>query len=186
MLASTFFPTPVLYLSAVSATICLPIFALSIVNFGLLSIWLNAAVAVIIAVHHITLCAVTWASRKRVQRSKVIIDDEESSPFHETDIEPPAAYSITNIVALAFLVILNAIAFSIMVDITTRGAMKSTLPQERVGSHKWNIKVEIGQSSVLGAELLVLSALLTVCALGRNRLIEEAKARKEEMEYDFW
>jgi len=184
MLAYTMFPGPVFYLTALSGLICLPIFALSMVNFGLLSIWLNAALAVVIAIHHITLCIVTWASRKSIPLKKVIIDDEESSFFlDDLDVEPPAPYSLTNIASLVFLVILNAIAFSIMVDITTRGAMKSTLPAERVGSHKWNIKIQIGQSSVLGVELLVLSAILTICALGRRRVIEEAEDRKDELEY---
>jgi len=184
MLPPVIFPRPVLYLTAVSGLICLPIFALSIVNFGLLSIWLNAAVSVFIGIHHLTLCIVSWALRKRLPSPKIIIDDEESSFFHDDpEIEPPAAYSRTNIASMVFLVILNAIAFSIMVDITTRGAMKSTLPAERVGSHKWNIKIQIGQSSVLGIELLVLSTILAICTFGRKRMVDEAEERKSELEF---
>lgn len=183
MFATVFDTLPVFYLMTLSGLFCLPILALSMVNFGLLSIWLNAAVAIMISVHHIVLGAVTWTSRKYRQSPKVIIDDEESSPLHNNDgVEPPAAYSLTNIAFLVFLVILNAIAFSVMVDITTQGGVKSTLPAERVG-HKWNLHIQIGQSSLLGVELLTLSALLTISCLGRARLISEADNRKEELEY---
>lgn len=153
------------------------------VNFGLLSIWLNAFVAVIITVHHVVLGTVIWSSRKRTQSSKAIIDDEESSPLRAVeDLEPPTVYSLTNIAFLVLLVILNALAFSVMVDITTRGGANSTLPAERVG-HKWNLKIQIGQSTMLGAELLVLSAILTLCTLGRQRFVSEVERRKGELEY---
>ncbi|KAF8183369.1 hypothetical protein BJ912DRAFT_548807 [Pholiota molesta] len=179
-------PLPILYMTVVSGLVCLPIFALSIVNFGLLSIWLNAAVSVFIAVHHLTLCIVSWVSRKRLPSTKIIIDDEESSFFlDDPEVDPPAAYSRTNIASLVFLVILNAIAFSIMVDITTRGAMKSTLPAERVGSHKWNIKIQIGQSSILGVELLVLSTILTICTLGRKRIVDAVEERRSALDLDY-
>ncbi len=183
MMLATALPVPVLFLAIISGIFCLPIFALSMVNFGLLSIWLNAFVAVVIAVHHIVLGSVMWASRKRTHPSKAIIDDEESSPLRAIeDLEPPAVYSLTNIAFLVGLVILNALAFSTMVDITTRGGANSTLPAERVG-HKWNLKIQIGQTTMLGAELLVLSAILTLCTLGRQRFTSEVERRKGELEY---
>ncbi|KAF8959607.1 hypothetical protein BDZ97DRAFT_1384345 [Flammula alnicola] len=179
----TAFPLPVLGLTAASIVICFPMVALSMVNFGLLSIWLNAAVAFLVLIHHIAFLAVSWISRKHVSSKKVIIDDDESSPLSvDTDAVPPVAYSLTNIACLTFLLILNAIAFSIMVDITSRGAIKSTLPAERVGP-KWNIKVQIGQTSVLGAEMLVLGSLLTICAMGLKRVMDEKENKEAELEY---
>jgi hypothetical protein len=70
-----------------------------------------------------------------------------------------------------------------MVDITSRGAIKSTLPAERIGSHKWNIKVQIAQTTVLGTELVTLLAVLVICALGRMRFCEAKEKREAELEY---
>jgi hypothetical protein len=157
--------------------------ALAVVNFGTLSIGLNALLAVLILTHHATFAVLSLKAKKRLMlaRKRVVIDDADSSLF-DLDGTPPPAYNSINVAALTFLLILNAIAFSIMVDITSRGALKSTLPAERVGSHKWNIKVQIGQTSVLGAELLLLASNLALCAVGAKRIEEEKERREAELE----
>ena len=93
------------------------------------------------------------------------------------------AFGLLNILCTSFLCIITAVAFSIMVDITTRGAKKSTLPVERIGSHKWNIKVQIAQTTVLGAELVTLMAALVFCAMGLKRFYDEKERREAEFEY---
>jgi hypothetical protein len=158
--------------------------ALSIVNFGMLSIWLNATVAFVILIHHFSFLAVTWISRKHTSSAKIaMIEDDELTPLNLENLEPPMPCSLINIIATSFLCIITTIAFSIMVDITSRGAMKSTLPAERIGSHKWNIKVQIAQTTVLGTELVTLIAVLVICALGRMRFCEEKEKREAELEY---
>jgi hypothetical protein len=183
MPAIIFNPMPIIYLTGVSIIFCLPMIALSIVNFGMLSIWLNATVAILILIHHFTFLAVAWRSRKHASSSKLaVIDDDESSSFI-MDLEPPMAFSLLNVLCTSFLCIITALAFSVMVDITTRGASKSTLPVERIGSHKWNIKVQIAQTTVLGAELLTLMAALVFCAMGLKRFYDEKEKREAEFEY---
>jgi len=171
-------PKSVIALSAISMLICLPMIALSVVNFGILSIWLNATVAFLILIHHISFYAVAWVVRKRSKPTKMLAMDEDanSMPMATESI----AFYMVNIVSLVFLFIINALAFAIMVDITTRGAINSTLPAERIGSAKWNIKVQIGQTAVLGAELLSLGAILIICAMGWKRLEDEKENREEE------
>jgi len=173
-------PKSVIYLSGLSMVICVPMIALSMVNFGLLSIWLNATVAFLVLIHHLAFLIVTWVNRKQ-NPPKVIIAEEEGD---DTLVEEPSiAIHMGNIFSLAFLAIINAIAFSIMVDITTRGAISSTLPAERIGSYKWNIKVEIGQTSVLGFELVVLSTILAICGFGRRRYNIAKEMQEDEMDY---
>lgn len=180
----TAFPFYVTRLIALSILICIPIIALSVVNFGMLSIWLNASLAALILAHHTAFFTTSWISRKRFLPKKVAIDDADSvySQAHSADAEPPVAYGTPNIAGLIFLAILNALAFSVMVDITTRGAKASTLPAERVGSHPWNIKIEVAQTSVLGVELLVLGTILALCTLGSQKFTEEKERREAEVE----
>ncbi|KDR81035.1 hypothetical protein GALMADRAFT_136096 [Galerina marginata CBS 339.88] len=88
-----------------------------------------------------------------------------------------------NLAFISFLTIINIIAFSITVDITTRGGINSALPIERVG-RKWNIKIQIGQAAVLGVELVLLGAILLISGLGRRRFAIEQEERDEELEYN--
>jgi len=158
--------------------------ALSIVNFGMLSIWLNATVAFVILIHHFSFLAVSWISRTHARSVNIAeIEDDESTLLNVESLEPPMPCGLFNIIATSFLCCITTIAFSVMVDITSRGAIKSTLPAERVGSHKWNIKVQIAQTTVLGTELVTLLAILVICALGRMRFSEAKEKREAELEY---
>jgi len=177
-------PMPIIYLTGVSIIFCIPMIALSVVNFGMLSIWLNATVGILILIHHFAFMAVMWRSRKHASSSKTmaVIDDDETDSLI-TDSEPPMAFSLLNVLCTSFLCIITAIAFCIMVDITTRGGSKSTLPAERIDSHKWNIKVQIAQTTVLGSELATLMAALVFCAMGMMRFFDEKEKREAELEY---
>jgi len=126
---------------------------------------------------------VTWRSRKHADSSKmVVIDDDEPNPL-TMDLEPPMAFGLLNVLCTSFLCIITALAFSIMVDITTRGPKRSTLPAERIGSHKWNMKVQIAQTTVLGTELVTLMAALVFCVMGLKRFYDEKERREAELEY---
>jgi len=170
-------PKSVLLLTAASMIICLPMIALSVVNFGLLSIGLNAALAFLILIHHFSFYVATWFTRKP-NPAKIHASTDDLDDFAQLLDEPSIALHLGNIAVLSFLTMLNIVAFAIMIDITTRGPIRSTLPIERIGSHKWNIKVQIGQTCVLGAELLMLGLILAICGLGRRRF----NALKEDQE----
>jgi len=175
-------PKSVICLTAASVVICLPMIALSVVNFGMLSIWLNATVAILALIHHITFFAVLWVTRKKHPTKIIAAEDDDDDSLHLAE-EPSIALHMGNIASILFLVIINAIAFSVMVDITTHGAISSTLPSERIGSHKWNIKVEIGQTAVLGLELVMLGTLLLICAWRRRHFNIEQEEKLEELDY---
>jgi len=179
------FPKSVTVLMTFSALVCLPMVVLSMVNYGMLSIWLNATVAFLVLIHHISFGIAAWTRRKHLADiSKAVMLVTSVEEFSALMTPPPIAYEVWNILSLGFLFILNSTAFGIMVDITTRGAMKSTLPAERIGSHKWNIKIQIGQTSVLGTEVLLLASMLVVCFLGRRRVMEAQENIQEEIDYD--
>ncbi|KAJ3501092.1 hypothetical protein NLJ89_g9495 [Agrocybe chaxingu] len=110
----------------------------------------------------------------------LVVSDEEAS---QVIVPAPVAYELWNILTVGFLFIIDSIAFGIMVDITTRGPLSTTLIQERVGVHKWNMKIQIGQSTVLGTELLVLGTMLAICWLGRMRVAEREEELQEEIDY---
>jgi len=181
-------PKSVYTLIVLSMIMCLPMVALSVVNYGLLSIWLNAFVAVLILVHNFSFLGTAYWVKKHSSGTKAPINindlyDDDDDDKALTMSEQAVAFHMGNIAPLVFLIIVNATAFGIMVDITTRGAMKSTLPAERIGSHKWNIKVQIAQTAVLGVELLVQLFMLVVCSRGWLRLKEEEEMAEEEFEY---
>jgi hypothetical protein len=194
-MSKPFVPNSVLVMTLVSAVVCIPIIILSRINFGLLSIWLNAAVAALILAHHFFFVLISWIDHKYphlkiISRSspekttpgKLFTHEDENDGEDELLPVPEIAYSIFNVAAVAFIFIVNAVAFCIMVDITSRGAMSSTLPAERIGSHKWNIKIQIGQTTVLGLELLVLTVMLFTCILGWRRYVEDKERIEAEIE----
>lgn len=183
MPAIFFNPMPIIYLTGLSIVFCLPMIVLSIVNFGMLSIWLNATVAILILIHHFAFLAITRRARKHGSSSKMVVIDDDESTSLTMDLEPPFAFTFLNVLFTSFLCIVTALAFSIMVDITSRGPSRSTLPVERIGSHKWNIKVQIAQTTVLGAELVTLIAALLFCAMGLKRLSDVKERREAELEY---
>jgi hypothetical protein len=70
-----------------------------------------------------------------------------------------------------------------MVHVTTLGAERSTLPAERLGSHKWNFKIQIAQMVVLRRQLLSFGILLVISAWGWRCIIVEQEARSQEVQY---
>ncbi|PPQ72864.1 hypothetical protein CVT26_003489 [Gymnopilus dilepis] len=178
-------PKSITFLTALSVGVCIPMIALSVVNFGMLSIWLNSTVATVILLHHFAFLITAFVTSKESKPPRLLAEEDESerSIFEEDEAEPSTFTHIANVAVVTFLVILDATAFIIMVDITRLGAIKSTLPAERIGSHKWNLKIEIGQTCVLGVELLVLCAILAICVSGRRRFIAEQKEKMDEMDY---
>jgi hypothetical protein len=195
-MSKPFVPSPVLLMVVFSTAVCIPIIILSRINFGLLSIWLNAAVAALILVHHFFFILLSWihhryphlnivgrpSTPQLISSSKTFEAEDEVLGEYELLPMPEIAYSIINVWAVAIIFIVNAVAFCVMVDITSRGAVSSTLPAERIGSHKWNIKIQIGQTSVLGVELLVLLSMLVTCIIGWRRYTEEKERIEAEIE----
>jgi hypothetical protein len=164
--------------------------ALSVVNFGMLSIWLNSTVAVLILLYHLVFLIVVFFYRKRfssvsTDKSVVIFsEDEIIAEWEKMPAKPRSiAFNKWSIMALVFLFIANMIAFTIMVDVTTLGAMRGTLPAERLDSHKWNIKIEIAQTTVLGCQLLTIGTLLAISAWGWRCIILDEENRSEELRY---
>ena len=179
------FPRSIIALTAFSGIVCLPMIALSAVNYGALSIWLNALIAFLIIVHHLSFSIIAWTRRKHLaQVNKAIMLIAPVDEVSAILAPHPIAYDLWNILSLGFLFIINSISFGIMVDITTNGPIKSTLPAERVGSHKWNLKIQYGQVAVLAVELVLLGAMIFICWFGRARVIEAQDNLQEEIDYD--
>ena len=190
-------PLSIIILTITSLLIAIPMIALSVVNFGMLSIWLNSTVAVLILLYHLVFLIVVFVYRKRfspasTDKSVVVLfskptEDEMIAEWEKMPSKPRSiAFNKWSILALVFLFIANMIAFSIMVDVTTLGAMRGTLPAERLDSHKWNIKIEIAQTTVLGCQLLTIGTLLAISAWGWRCIILDEENRSEEFHYVIW
>jgi len=189
-------PLSIIILTITSLLIAIPMIALSVVNFGMLSIWLNSTVAVLILLYHSVFLIVVSVYRKRFSSAStdksvfVLFDSDptlEDEIIAEWEKMPPEPRSIAfnkwSIMALVFLFIANMIAFTIMVDVTTLGAMRGTLPAERLDSYQWNIIIQIAQTVVLGCQLLTIGTLLAISAWGWRCIIVDEENRSEELRY---
>ena len=191
-------PLSVMILTIISLFITIPMIALSVVNFGMLSIWLNSTVAILIFIYHFGFLVVVFIYRKRFSSTvdTIIIEQQDSAEvvvdndsWVELDQTPspskPPSIAFTNksIMALIFLFVANTIAFCVMADVTTLGVQRGTLPAERLGSHPWNINIQMAQTAVLGCQLLTIGALLGITFCGRRRIILEEESRSQEVRY---
>jgi hypothetical protein len=169
--------------------------ALSVVNFGMLSIWLNSTVTILVILYHTVFLAVVVIYRKSFtsasadppvvkQHKKGADSDESFDYFDRAPIKPLSiAFKKWNIAALFFLFATNLVAFGTMVNVTTLGAVSGTLPPERLGSHKWDITIQIAQTTVFGCQLLTIGVLLGISAWGRRCIILEEENRSQEAQY---
>jgi hypothetical protein len=176
-------PPSIIILTVISLLIAIPTIALSVVNFGTLSIWLNSTVAALVLLYHMVFLTVVSIYRKSFSSASVDTPvvgphreradlDESCDYFDRAPSKPQSiAFSKWSIAALVFLLAANLIAFSTMVNVTTLGAVRGTLPAERLGSHKWDIKIQIAQTAVLGCQLLAIGALPGISAWGRRCII---------------
>jgi len=183
-------PLSVIILTIISLLIAIPMIALSVVNFGMLSIWLNSTVVILVLVYHLVFLTVILIHRKSFSSANTPIFEQTDKVAEDEGLDyldempcskpPSIAFNKWNLVALIFLLIANLIAFSVMVNVTTLGAMRGTLPAERLGSHEWNIKIQVAQTAVLGCQLLTIGTLLGITAWGQRRIVLEEEDRSQE------
>jgi hypothetical protein len=179
-------PPSIIILAVISLLIAIPMIALSVVD----STWLNSMVAALVLLYHIVFLAVVFIHRKNFSSTSVDTsvvgkhegtEDESFDRFDRAQFKPPSiAFSYWSIAALFFLFALNLITFSIMVNGTALSAVDSTLPSE---SHKWNIKIQMAQTTVIGCQLLTIVVLLGISGWGRRCIILEKEHRLQEAEY---
>jgi len=196
-------PTPLLAFILLSVITCVPLLVLSTLNYGILSLWLNASVAVLTLAFHITILYLSWQrrtagfyasstsspppSRSGSLSSKVpfpltiptII--AARNPVIEIT-RPSAAYAIASLTCLSILCTISVIAFGSTVSLTLQG-LQSLLPTERVSVRPWNKQVQIAQSVVLGVHSLLLSVMFLICLLGRRKVHSARRERKDEVIY---
>jgi hypothetical protein len=183
-------PVSVIILTVFSSSVAIPMIALSVVNYGMLSIWLNSTVAALTLLYHLVFLTVVLVYRRRFSSADAPIVEEhdetgdDSFYDYKMPMKPPSiAFNMWSLIVLIFLFLANLIAFCIMVDITVLGAMRGTLPAERLGSHRWNIKIQMAQTTVLGFQALSLAILLGISAWGRRCIIVEEESKCHEVQY---
>jgi len=169
--------------------------ALSVVNIRMLSI--STVAAGFDLLYYIVFLIVVFIHRKNFSPSSAkhhTAEGADDKSFDYFDMEPLKPQSIAftnwNITSLIFLLAVNFIAFSVMVDdtvTTALGAMGETLPVEPSGSlqKSWNFKIEVTQTVVLGCQLLAITTALVISAFGRRRIILEEENRLQEAQYEF-
>jgi len=183
-------PVSVIILTIISFSVAIPMIALSIVNYGMLSIWLNSTVAVLTILYHLVFLTVVLIYRRRFSSADTplvdhhVIEESFDDSLDAIPSKPPSiAFNKWSLTVLTFLLLANLIAFGIMVDVTVLGAERSTLPAERLGSHKWDIKIQKAQTTVLGFQVLALGILLGISAWGRRCIVVEEESKSHEVQY---
>lgn len=163
---------------------------LSVINvdIGMLPI---SAVASLDLLHHIVFLIVVFINRKNFssapEQHTARAENKSSDYFEMAPLKPQSiAFNKWNIVSLFFLLAANFIAFSVMVDDTNvLGAMGRTLPAESSGLEKWDFKIHVTQTVVLGCQLLTIATMLGISAWGRRSIILEKEDRLQEAQYEF-
>ena len=173
------------------------VFGLSIVNFGLLSRWYNAAAAILAFLFSSILIYLIRRHPKFVPPMVIVlpmspfptektpkVDRSDQEPVHST----PDFHVIHHMATLMCLTLLNIVylvALGLMLDITIKGGAKSTLPGERAKgvTYPWNIKVQIAQTALVGVEALTLAVTLVICLIGRARIGQLQDEEQENSDY---
>lgn len=194
-------PAPLLVLTLISLITCIPLVVLSTLNYGVLSLWLNASVAGLAFVFHITIIYLSWRrrtggfyasssspppSRSGSLTAKVpftlTLPTILVAKHHVEPTRPSVAYSVPSLICLAILCTISTIAFGSTVSLTLHG-VQSLLPAERVSIQPWNKKVQIAQSVVIGTQSLLLGIIFLICFLGKRKVHKGRRERKEEVIY---
>lgn len=178
-------PLSIIILTIISFLIAIPMMALSVANIGMSSMWSNSTVAGLDLLYHIVFLIVVFIHRKNISTASEHhtegAEEKSSDYFDMAPLKPPSiGFSKWNIISLTFLLAVNFIAFSVMVNATTvLGAIES------LGLQKWDFKIQVTLTVILGCELLTIATTLVISAWGRRRIILEEENRLQEAQYEF-
>lgn len=165
--------------------------AFSVIDTGM---WSISTVAGLDILYHIAFLIVVFINRKNFSSAfERHTEGAEESGFDYFDMAPlkpqSIAFSKWNITSLTFLLVVNFIAFSTMVDdASILGTMGRTLPVEPSGLQKWKFpQIHVTQTLavVLGCQLLIIATMLGISAWGRRRIILDEEDRLQEAQYEF-
>ena len=113
-------------------------------------------------------------------------DTKSSDYFDMAPLKPPSiAFSKWNVISLFFLLAVNFIAFSVMANDTTILGAAGGKPVRPLGLQKWNFKIQVTLTVLLGCQLITIATTLGISAWGRRRIIAEEKSRLQEAQYEF-
>lgn len=192
-------PPFIIPFSVLSMVLSAGVLGLSIVNFGLLSRWYNAAAAILAILFHAVLIYRIRRHPRYVPPMVVVIPIGSSphtapSPMNEKQSHQDIVHSTPDfhavhhmgtLLSLTFLNIIYLVAFGLMMDITIRGGKKSTLPAERAEgmTFPWDIRIQIAQTALVGVEALTLGIILATSLIGRARIAQPQDEEQENVEF---
>jgi len=153
--------------------------------------WSYSTVAVFDLLYHIVSLIVVFIHRKNLSSASEHhtaegLEEKSSDYFDMAPLKPPSiAFSKWNILSLTFLLAVNFIAFSVMANETTILGVMGGKPLESLGLPKWDLKILVTLTVILGCELLTIATTLGISAWGRRRIILEEENRLQEAQYEF-
>lgn len=161
-------PTTLLALNCLSLVITSATFALSFLNYGLLSLWVGVGCAIITILYHTAIFALAF---RRKYKTSLPQQENEDKPYTGG--------------AVAWVYIILAMwvtAFGLVVQ-TTIGGAGSLSPSEI--NAPFSISVQVGELVTIAIEILVIATIAGHCTLAKRRLDKERRNKSDEEKFDF-
>ncbi|KAF9445855.1 hypothetical protein P691DRAFT_674815 [Macrolepiota fuliginosa MF-IS2] len=172
------------------------VLGLATVNFGILSIWINATAGSLSLVYHIAILLLNYRRNRatptsprdttRIHRPtpRLVIPDATKNSGCLVPSGP--FYCLASIFSIMVLTIITVVGFGMTVEVSIHGA-KSLLPAERAKgmTFPWNMAIQKAQCTFLGVQLLLWLIVLILCMRGRSKISMVERERRDEIKYGF-
>jgi hypothetical protein len=180
-------PLSIIILTIISFLIAIPMMVLSMINIKMSSVWSNSTVAALDLFYDMVFLIMVIIHRKdfssAFEHRTEEVDNKSFDYVDTPPLKPPSiAFNKWNIISLILLLAANFVALGVVVDDTT---LFGGLPVELFGLQKWNFKIQLAQTIILGFQLLTIATTLGISALGRRRIFLEEDNRLQEAQYEF-
>ncbi|KDR81031.1 hypothetical protein GALMADRAFT_1120554 [Galerina marginata CBS 339.88] len=162
------YPHTASFLSLLSVIFSLSIFALSLLNYSMLALFLNAAATGLALAYHTIVGINNFLEARQPQRSP-----QPSSISIGIDIargKLSTSFSLKATVLCAFVCAAWIVAFVVSTQLAIQGPQASTKPLPHAGL--WNGGIQIAIACLAGLEFVVMVVYLRMCMMERMRYDE--------------
>jgi hypothetical protein len=157
------FPTVLFVLTCVSFCLSTVIFALALLDFGILSLWLDVASATFTILYHTWIIVIAYRRKDKCPTT-----------------HPAIGYSTCSVTWAFFILAIWIMAFGITTEVTVNGP-GSLMPSERHAP--WHYGIQISQSIMTALEAVVFGAIAIHCSMMKKTVDLEKQACLVEKEY---
>jgi len=160
-MAPRLLPTVLYTLTCLSLFFSAAIFILSLMSFGLISLWIDAASAIFTIIYHILVLSISYRRRNKC-------------PLTHPPITPAS-------ISLAFFIVtMWIIAFGITTEVTVNGPGSLMASEQHA---RWNQGVQVGMSILTAIEAASVGAIVIYCCMMKKSWDLENQACQDEKTY---